>query len=165
MMSVLKNLNQFAKKWKTLDMLAVFFARILPYFLVVFLFFYSVHIANLYLFIYPLLSGLFARFVLNELVHLFYKKQRPAFLEQTKVLIPVPRNFSFPSGHSSFLFGISFFLFFYNMMQLAVIFIIFSSLVGTARVFCGVHWFRDILAGIVVGGFSTIIINQLINYL
>lgn len=164
MISVFKNLNYFAGKWKALDVAAIFCARFLPYLMAIFLFFYSVCISNISLFFYAVLSGLFARFVINELAHLFYKRQRPAYLEQTKILIPVPRNFSFPSGHSSFFFGISFFLIFYNI-YLAITFIVLSFVIGTARVFCGVHWFRDILGGCVAGLMSAGIIYYLLIYI
>jgi undecaprenyl-diphosphatase len=159
--SVFKNINRFAKKWKTLDILAIFLARFLPYLMIIFLFFYSIYILNFAVFFYAILSGLFARFIINELVHLFYKEQRPAYLEQTKILIPVPRNYSFPSGHASFFFGISSFLFFYNI-YIAIIFTFLSFLVGTARVFCGVHWFRDVLAGALAGFASALIIHYLL---
>jgi len=160
MFSVFKNINQFAKKWEIVDLLAIFCARILPYLMVLFLFFYSIYTQYFYLFVYAILTGLFSRFVINELVHLFYKRQRPAYLEQAKVLIPVPKNSSFPSGHSSFFFGVSFFLFFYNA-YLALIFIALSFLVGVARVFCGVHWFRDIVGGFFAGAISAVIIYYL----
>ena len=164
MFSVFKNINQFASKWKWLDVFAIFCARILPYLLVAFLFFYSIHISDVYLFFYAILSGFFARFVVNELVHIFYKEKRPAYLAKTKILIPVPKNFSFPSGHSSFFFGVSFFLIFYNL-YLGIAFICFSLFVGVARVFCGVHWFRDIVGGVLAGFLSSIIIYYLFNFL
>lgn len=164
MISIFKNINQFANKWKALDILAIFCARFLPYLMIIFLFFYSVYILNIYLFLFALLSGLFARFIINELIHIFYKEQRPAHLQQTKILIPVPKNYSFPSGHSSFFFGISFLLLFYNI-YLATVFIFLSLIIGTARVFCGVHWFRDILGGIFAGLVSSLIIFSLLNYI
>lgn len=164
MISVFKNINQFAGRWKVLDDLAIFFARFVPYLMVVFLFFYSVYISNIYLFFYTFLSGCFSRFVINELVHIFYKEQRPAALKETKILIPVPKNFSFPSGHSSFFFGISFLLAFYNL-YLGVVFVLLSFLVGTARVFCGVHWFRDVVGGILAGFISSMAIYYLLNFI
>jgi len=164
MFSVFRNINRFVGKSKLLDGGAIFFARILPYIMVVFLFFYSLYIGNIYLFISPMLSGIFARVIFKEGIHFFFKVQRPSGMEGTKVLIPVPKSYSFPSGHATFFFGISFFLFFYSI-QLAIIFMIASCLIGTARVFCGVHWFRDIVAGAVVGGVSAIVIHQLIKYI
>lgn len=164
MISVFKNINRFVGKSKLLDGFAIFCARFLPYLLVLYLFLYSVGIANYHLFFGAILSGLFSRFVINELVHLFYKQKRPAELQGTKVLIPVPRNLSFPSGHSSFFFGISFFLIFSNP-PLFVLFIILSFLIGTARVFCGVHWFRDVLGGFVAGLLSALVTNGLLNFI
>jgi len=163
-LSVFRNINQFASKSKLLDWTAIFFARILPYFLVAFLFFYAFYVKDSRLFFYPIFSGVFARFVINEIVHLFYKRLRPARAEKTNLLIPLPKNYSFPSGHSSFFFGISFYLLFYGISQsLAICFIIFSCVIGVARVFCGVHWFRDILAGALAGAISAVIVNYFIN--
>lgn len=164
MISIFRNINQFAKRWLALDITAVFFARYVPYLMVAYLFFYSIYTSSIYLFIYAVLSGLVARFVINELIHLFYKESRPADLKETKLLIPVPKSFSFPSGHSSFFFGISLFLFFYGT-YLAVIFVILSFLVGIARVFCGVHWFRDILGGFIAGCLSALIVYNLLNFI
>jgi len=164
MISVFKNINKFAGKAKLSDGFAIFCARVLPYLMVASLILYSIYKSNIYLLLYAVVSGLFARFVINELVYLFHKSQRPAYMEQTKTLIPVPKNYSFPSGHASFLFGISFYVFFYSA-PLATILVICSCLVGVARVFCGVHWFRDILAGAVAGFVSALILYGLLNYI
>jgi len=160
MFSVFRNINSFAKKSKLLDGFAIFCARTLPYLMALFLVAIAFLQKNLYLFLIPILTGVAAR-LLNEVVHLFYKEQRPVHLANANVLIPVPKNFSFPSGHASFFFGISFALFFYNF-SLAIIFSVVSCLIGIARVFCGVHWFRDILAGVFTGIISSLIIYTLI---
>jgi undecaprenyl-diphosphatase len=161
--SIFRNINSFAGKWRFLDASAVFCARILPYFMVIFLAIFYVFTKNIFIFFYALLSGLFARFVINQIIYLFYKEKRPAQFGGTRVLIPVPRYPSFPSGHASFFFGISFYLLFYSI-PLAIVFIVCSCLMGIARVFCGVHWFRDILAGVLVGFLSAAVIYGLLNY-
>lgn len=159
--SVFRNINRFANQSKVIDAFAVFCARYLLYLMLIFLLLFASIIHNWHIFFYPLLSGLFAAFVINKIIYFFYKEQRPAEFKNTKILIPVPKNPSFPSRHASLLFGISFYLFFYNT-PLAVFFIICSCLIGIARVFCGVHWFRDILAGAFIGFVSTIIIYYLL---
>lgn len=156
--SIFKTVNPFAKRWKRIDWLAVFFARYLPYLMVFFLVVFSVFVKNYSMLFFSLLSALFARFVINELIYLFYRRERPSVLKETKTLIPTPKNPSFPSGHASFFFGLSFLLVFYNT-TLAVIFIFCTCLVAFFRVFSGVHRFRDILGGMVVGLISAILIN------
>jgi undecaprenyl-diphosphatase len=164
MFSVFKNINRFANKSKLLDGFAVFCARYLLYVLLIFLLASAVIIGNWRIFIYPFLSGLFSAFVITKIIYFFYKEERPAELMSSKVLIPVPKNPSFPSRHAALLFGISFCLFLYSI-PLAIIFIVSSCLVGTARVFCGVHWYHDILAGILTGFSSALILAGLINYI
>ena len=159
--SVFKNINRSAGKSKLLDALAVFCARYLLYLMILFLLIFSAVTHNWSLFFIPLLSGLFAAFIFSWIIYIFYREHRPAELKIAKVLIPVPKNPSFPSRHTAFLFGISFYLFFYNI-PLAIFFVIGSCLVGIARVFCGVHWFHDILAGIFVGFMSALMVYGLL---
>lgn len=162
--SVLRNINRFADKSKLLNAFAIFSANYLLYLMLAFLLLLAFTVNNWHLFFYPLLCGLFAAFVINSIVYLFYQERRPAEFEGVKALISVPKNPSFPSRHAALLFGASFYLFFYSV-PLAMFFIAGSCLVGIARVFVGVHWFRDILAGIFVGFLSTLIIYSLLNYI
>lgn len=157
MISIFRNLNQFAKRWKALDSAAIFCAKKLPYFMVIFLFAYCWMQKSLPLFFYAVLSALFARLI-NEGIYFFYKGKRPAYLPGTKVLISVPKNYSFPSSHASLFFGMSWFLL-SSDFYLGIAFLILSLIMGIARVFCGVHWFRDIIAGAFVGLLSSIIIH------
>jgi len=161
MFSVFKNINRFAGKYKLLDVFAIFCAKYLLYVMLVFLFFIAAKMHSRGIFFYPLLSGMSGAFVINTIIYFFYKKHRPAELKSTKTLIQVPETPSFPSRHSALTFGVSFYLFFYST-ELAVIFIICSCFVGLARVFCGVHWFLDILGGVVSGLIASIIVYNLV---
>lgn len=159
--SVFRNINRFTNKSKLLDGFAIFCAQYLIYLMLAFLLLFASVVHNWYIFFYPLLSGLFAAFVIDKIIYIIWKERRPAELKSAKILIPVPQNPSFPSRHATLLSGVSFYLFFYNF-PLAISFIICSCLVGIARVFCGVHWFHDILGGFVAGFLSAIIINYLL---
>jgi len=161
MISIFKNINQFAERWKIFDAFAIFCAKYLLYAMLIFLFFAALNFHSRGIFFYSLLAGLSAAFVINTVIYYFYKKDRPAEMKGTKLLIPVPQNPSFPSRHAAFCFGISFYLFFYSF-PLAIIFLVCSCFVGIARVFCGVHWFSDILGGVVSGFVSSMIIYYLI---
>ncbi len=163
-MSAFKNINGFAGKSKVLDTFAVFCAIYLLPLMIIGLLIFGVLKRNLEMFFYPLLAGLFSAFVVSKIVYIFYKEKRPAKLKNTNLLISIPKNPSFPSRHASLVFGMSFALFFYGQF-LAIIFLVLSCFVGLARVFCGVHWLRDILGGVVAGLFSAIIIYYLLTYL
>ena len=162
MISIFKNLNRFAGKLRLLDGLAIFCAKYLLYLMLLSLFLVAINIHSRGIFFYPLVSGLSGAFIINTVIYHFYKKHRPAELKGTKTLISVPENPSFPSRHAALTFGVSFYLFFYST-YLAIIFFVCSCFVGLARVFCGVHWFSDILGGVVSGFISAIIIYYLVN--
>jgi len=162
MISVFKNINKFAGKSKFWDSLAIFCAVYLLYILIAILLILSLMAYNLRIFFYPLFSGLFAILIIDTIIYIFYKEARPSTLKISKVLINVPKNPSFPSRHASISFAISSFLFFYNI-PLAIAFVVCACFISMARVFCGVHWFKDILAGAFVGIISTLIIYSLIN--
>lgn len=163
-MLTFKNINSLVGKSKILDSFAIFCAVPLIYLMVAVLFLLSLLEKNWQMFIYPMLSGFFAGFVIDEIIYFFYKRKRPADLEGTKLLIRKPKNPSFPSRHTSIIFGISFLLFIYNF-NLAVVFVALGCLIGASRVFCGIHWLSDIIAGIVVGLISSLIISYLIIFL
>jgi len=164
MISIFKNINKFVGKSEMLDALGVFCAIYLMPFMVFYLFLFAFNLNKLEVFFYPVTAGLFGAFVINKIIYVFYKEKRPAELESTKTLILVPKNPSFPSRHASLVFGISFCLFFYDI-PLAITFLICSCFVGVGRVFCGVHWFRDIVAGVFVGFISALTIYNLLNYI
>ena len=164
MISIFEDINQFAKKWKWLDLAAVFCARILPYLVVGFLLIFSIFSKNLEILIVPLFSAFISRFVIGSLIYYFYKEKRPAHLKGTNLLIPVPNNPSFPSSHAAVFFAISFSLLAYNI-NLALIFLALSVIIGTARVFCGVHYFHDIVGGFVSGLISSVAVYYLIFFI
>jgi undecaprenyl-diphosphatase len=161
MFSVFKNINKYAGRWRLLDDMAVFCARYLIYAMPAFLFVYYILKGKADIFFFCLISGSLSAFILARIIYIFYKEQRPAELKSSRVLIPVPNNPSFPSSHASFAFGFSFLLLAFNL-KLALLCIFLSCLIGIARVFCGVHWARDIAGGAASGLISAIIVNSLI---
>jgi undecaprenyl-diphosphatase len=105
-----------------------------------------------------------ARFGVKSIILLFYNRPRPFMdLPLTHKLIsvnPVENFQSFPSGHTIFLFALSWVVYSFNK-KLGIFFIVCSAIVGMARIFVGVHWPSDILGGAVLG----IIVGIGINWL
>jgi len=65
---------------------------------------------------------------------------------------------SFPSGHAIFFFALSTVIYSFNK-KLGIFFLAFSTLMSIARIFVGVHWPSDILAGAILGTIIGVIIK------
>lgn len=153
-------ISGFAGKWKRLDYLGVLFAKFLPYIMFAGLVAITFFQNNIRILILSVLCGLFSRFVINEAIYLFYKRKRPPEVLNVKTLIKIPNHPSFPSGHASFFFGMSFPLLLFSFVWGAT-FCVLSILMGFSRVFVGVHWPSDVLAGILAGAVSSFLIYPL----
>lgn len=69
------------------------------------------------------------------------------------------KDFSFPSGHTTAVFSVACILAL-NFTALAPLFILIAFCVGVSRMYLGVHYPSDIMAGMVIGfGFSLILFH------
>lgn len=124
-------------------------------------------------------AAVLARFVLTELIRLFYKRPRPyeklnaqPLFQQLEILpdqlLRVPgfsylkrtAAYSFPSGHVAFYGAISFMIL-WHVGAIGWIFLGGTVVMGMARVVAGLHWFSDILAGFVMGVFGAALVGAL----
>lgn len=150
-------INGFAKKSRALDFFAVFCARYVPYLLLTFLSIFILIEWRLDMFLTIGFSAVLARFVIGEGIYYFYKRKRPLETLSVNSLIPKPNHPSFPSGHASAFFALSFALFPFNI-SVAVLFFTATCFLVFFRVLCGVHWPSDVAVGMVVGFFSFIVV-------
>ena len=74
------------------------------------------------------------------------------------------KDYSFPSGHTSASFSIATTIAL-NMPKLSILVLSIALFVGISRIYLGVHYPTDVVAGIVIGVGSAIVVHlYLINY-
>lgn len=148
--------HSLALKYSTMAAFAVAGSELLPYVIILlfvaFVFFKREHYKkSLLLLGTGLGAGLFARYVLVDLIRLFVNSPRPfAVLESVNPLVVHEATASFPSGHAAFFGALAMVVFLVNK-KAGVIFFLLALFVGIARVMAGIHWPLDIIAGIIAG--------------
>jgi len=144
-------INQLALKWFWLDVLGVFFAEYFEYVLIFCLLLFLVIRFRKYwkMVFQSIVSAVLARFVVVELIRWIWEKPRP-FIHNHVNLLVTHNAPAFPSGHAAFFFAISTIVYFYNK-RAGILFFLAGFLICLARIFIGIHWPSDILAGAVVG--------------
>ncbi len=145
---IFQQINGLADRWVCLNALGIFFAEYLIYILggVALLLFRK----NLQRALWAILAVVLAKFGIAELIRLFWSRPRPFVENNVNLLIGKTSESSFPSGHASACFALSFIVYHYNK-KAGLVFFFVSFLVSIARVFVGVHWPLDILGGAAVG--------------
>lgn len=152
---IFQQINKFAGRWVILDALGIFFAKYLGYFLIFFLLLFLFKNFKKYrsMVIQGFSAAVLARLGFTELIRFFWPKPRPFVGNHINLLLPHSVSSSFPSGHAAFFFGLSTIIYFYNK-KAGYLFFLASFLISISRVFVGIHWPSDILAGAVIGLFS-----------
>jgi len=152
---IFQKINSLAGKSVCIDSLGIFFAEYLGYFLVAILFLFLLKNSKKYrpMAVKGLISAFFARFGITELIRFLWDRSRPFVENNVNLLLNHPATSSFPSGHAAFYFGLSIIVYFFNK-KAGIFFLIASFLISISRVFVGIHWPSDVLAGAVIGIFS-----------
>lgn len=84
------------------------------------------------------------------LVNLVYVRPRPFFSLPVHLLFYRPTDPSFPSNSAAILFGIAAAIFLWNR-RVGIWLILLAALHGLSRVYVGIHYPTDILAGAAIG--------------
>lgn len=104
-----------------------------------------------------------AAFALSELIKHYFYTPRPFVAQNFPPLISHEADGSFPSSHASFLAALSASVFFLDW-RLGVFLLLGTILVGFGRVAAGVHFWTDILGGIVLGFFVAPLVHRIETY-
>ena len=143
-------INDFAGRWGWLDWLGKFFATDVAYIVVVELvLFFILKKEHRKMIAVALISAGIARGIIVTIIRWLYHRPRPILVTDIHALV-VNNEWSFPSGHASFFFALAMGVYLYNKKWGAWLFVL-AALMGLARIFVGVHWPSDILAGAALG--------------
>lgn len=156
-------INGLAGKWAQLDYLAMFLAQYFEYLLwFCLLLLLAINLKKYWrMVIEAAIAAVFTKFILTGLIRWLWFRPRPFVAENFIPLIDQsPKEASFPSGHASFYFALSTIVYCYNK-KLGTFFYIASFFIVISRVFVGVHWPSDILAGAVLGILMGWVLNKL----
>mgnify|MGYP001578842263 FL=1 len=107
-------------------------------------------------------ASLLARGIITEVIRWIWPRLRPFVENNVNLLLSHEANASFPSGHAAFYFALTTIVYFYNK-KIGILFFAVSFLMGIARVFVGVHWPSDILAGAFIGIISSWLIVRILK--
>jgi len=153
---LLHQLNQFAGRWNTVDYLVIFIAGWLPYLAAILLFWLFLKKENFgktafFKIGFSIITALIIRFPIVWFIQLFVNRQRPFVVDEKVVnILSHDPSKSFPSGHATFFFTLAAMLFLLDRKLGSLLFLV-VILMGIARIFAGVHWPSDILAGAAIG--------------
>lgn len=163
-----QQINGLTGHWAKLDYLGIYLASYVQYPLVGALLIYLFlgkdkreKLRNRFMVFGALVAALVARFVVATSFYYFFMRLRPFMTEIVNQLIPYDgAKSSFPSGHASFFFALSAVVYLYNK-KLGTWFLAAAVLISLARVYVGVHYPSDVLAGAIIG----ILVGWLVYYL
>lgn len=151
-------INQWARRFSFLDWTAIFFAEYSQYLLAIVILAIllfsgeaSERKKSYWMILSAVIAGVISRGVLTELIRFIYFVPRPFVNYPVYQLVGNSASeASFPSGHMTFWWAVSFAIYAYNK-KLGVFAMAVSLVMGIARIFVGLHWPYDILGGIIIG--------------
>ncbi|MDO8486382.1 MAG: phosphatase PAP2 family protein [Candidatus Staskawiczbacteria bacterium] len=158
---IFNSINSLAFKWYWLDFTGFVIARYSEYILIVVLIlFLAVNFERYWRMILEvIIAAILTRFVFVKIINELWFKSRPFVSNNVNLLVDYnAKEASFPSGHASFYFALSTIVYSYNK-KIGIIFYIVSLMIVLDRIFVGIHWPSDILAGAVVGVLVGLVLN------
>ncbi|MBI4993439.1 phosphatase PAP2 family protein [Candidatus Wolfebacteria bacterium] len=159
-------IHSLAGKWWILDLIAIFFAKYLGYFLILaalILILKEKKTQNkIYFLSFTILSLILSRGIIAEIIKFFIHNPRPFSVLNFKPLIEANGvDMALPSGHAAFYFALALPIFFLDK-NASYWFFGGAAIMGIARIFTGVHWPGDILAGAIIGVLSGLLIGKIL---
>lgn len=113
---------------------------------------------GIFLLVGLLLGLIFGNVILKNVI----ARPRPCFLADVPLLIPMPTDFSFPSGHTLSSFIAAFVLQRINR-RLGILALVFATIMAFSRLYLFAHFPTDILGGLVLAYMVYLMIKKYID--
>jgi len=157
-------INHLSGRNGVLDFLGVFFAEWLPYALVIG---FLILIASehgwrkkIFWFAEGALAVILSRGLVAEIIGVLYHEERPFSFYQLTPLI-TETGWSFPSGHAAWFFAMAMTVWYLNKKWGGWFFLL-AAVNAIARIYVGVHWPLDVVAGAVIGVVCAIVVHAIL---
>jgi len=105
--------------------------------------------------------------VFKDGVERFRPFRQPGFMDQISKVGRSAGTYGFYSGHASNAVALAVFLWFLlrqSHRTIALVVLIWAGIVAYSRIYLGVHYFGDVLMGILMGSLIAVIVYQLFRY-
>ena len=88
----------------------------------------------------------------NNIIKNIVQRPRP-FVKFTdlQIIIPTPSEYSFPSGHTASSFAAASVFYRHLPKQLGIPSVVLAGIIGFSRLYVGVHYPTDVIAGVIMG--------------
>lgn len=101
-----------------------------------------------------LIALIFCLILGNALIKNLVARSRPCWIDKSiNMIISVPRDYSFPSGHTVAAFAVAPVVLFYHK-KWGIVAYVLAFLMAFSRLYLFVHFPTDILGGVVLGSFN-----------
>lgn len=156
-----QQINNFAGKYLWLDTTAVFFGKYFGFILILILIFLLFKDSQKYsqMVLQSFFGAILAKEIFVDIIQQIFQRPRPFIENQIYSLIDYQATPAFPSAHAAFYFAIATIAYLHDK-KAGPLFVLSGFLIATSRVFSGVHWPSDILAGATIGILSGLIVNK-----
>jgi undecaprenyl-diphosphatase len=107
-----------------------------------------------------ILRAIVALFIANivlKLCNLIYFRPRPFDSHEVTLLFYRPTDSSFPSNAAVVGFSVAAAIWLYNR-RLGALLLVLATLFGLSRIYCGVHYPTDVIAGALLGALSAYVV-------
>ncbi|VAY86306.1 Bacitracin transport permease protein BCRC [hydrothermal vent metagenome] len=158
--SLFLKINSLVGTHHTIDFLGIVIGEYMPYLfiLVELLLYFIFKKKNIVIFAF---MSMVLALGINQLIGLFYFHNRPFMDGLGTTLVHHTAESSFPSDHTTFMFGIAIYLFMSMENKiLGQILLVLAFIGGMARVFIGVHYPFDIIVSIITATIASLIIYK-----